>query len=120
MTRPTRALQAAYATGALLVGVTALRYAAAGHWPHALAAAALATLLCEGAVREAEYAHTRRQLREAIEEQTRRDTRLAHSTALKGQFETTWHALLATCCLRAWETQHRDHDPATCTRKETP
>lgn len=118
--RPTRALQGAYATGALTVFTAALQQAAAGHWPHALAGTALAVLLVDGAVREAEYTHTRDQLRAAIEEHTRRETRARTAAGIKADCEAVWQALLATCCLLAWDTAGRAHDPANCTRKDTP
>lgn len=118
MSRPVRALQAAYLAGALLLALTALQHAALGLWLQALASAIVTALLIEGAVREAEYAHTREQLRAANEEQTRRDARTRHAAAITKDMEAVWHDLFATCCLAAWDTGGRDHDPATCTLTE--
>ncbi|MFE9296572.1 hypothetical protein [Streptomyces niveus] len=117
--RPTRALQAAYATGALAVFTAALQHAAAGHWPQALATTALAVLLVDGAVREAEYSAVRDQLRAAIEEQTQRETRARTAAGIKADCEAVWQDLLSTCCLTGWDTAGLHHDPANCTRKDT-
>ncbi|MFE6025563.1 hypothetical protein [Streptomyces niveus] len=118
MSHHSRALQAAYLAGAFLLGLTAIQRAAHDVWPQALAATVVTVLLVDGAVRAADYARTREQLRAAIEEQTRRAARARHAAAITKDTEAIWHDLLAACCLTAWETGGRDHDTATCTRTE--